>query len=69
MDGWYLAVYAVAALLSLHSLVWLMTNHKREFTKKLMAEETAKRRAGAARAKAEEKDEPVQDEKADQAAA
>ena len=69
MDGWYLALYAVAALLALQSLLWLMTNHKRQFTRKLMAEEAAKRKAEAARAKTKKENEAEQDEKADQAAA
>ena len=68
MDGWHLFLYAIAALLALQSLVSLMTNHKRQFAKELVAREEARRKT-AAGAKSRKENKEEQDGQADQVAA
>ncbi len=69
MDAWRLLLYAMAALLALQSLVALMANHQRQFTRKLIAQEEAKRKAEATQAKPKKENEEEQDGQAGPVAA
>lgn len=53
MGLWHLALYTVAVVLALRSLVSLMVSHRRVYHERLVAEEVARRKAEKARARAE----------------